>query len=238
MVSVKPSYLTYAIVSSVSTALSAACVTLRFFQRQRVGGLQWDDWTILLAVVMSVACLVVVLLPTSICPRVLQDDPNIKFTDTELNTWTKTLTATQMFYAGNVTLSRSSIVIFYRRIFSVDTRFLICTHFMLFFIVAAFLAFVFVAAFAYTPVEAQWDVSKQATSSNIQTRVWAMTLSAIYTLLDILVFLMAAYRTWKLQIDKKRKILLSLLFFVGTLPLIAVIMRLSYFSKNVPRLGL
>lgn len=89
MVSVKPSYLTYAIVSSVFTALSAACVILRFFHRQRVGGLQWDDWTILLALVISVACLVVILLPTSICPRILQDDPNNIITITEVNTWTK-----------------------------------------------------------------------------------------------------------------------------------------------------
>lgn len=89
MVSVKPSYLTYAIVSSVFTALSAACVSLRFLQRRRVGGLQWDDWTILLALVMSVACLVVILLPTSIDPRILENSPNITFTETELNTWTK-----------------------------------------------------------------------------------------------------------------------------------------------------
>lgn len=89
MVSVKPSYLAYAIVSSVFTALSAVCVTLRFFHRRRVGGLHWDDWTILLALVISVACLVVILLPTTICPRILQDDPTIIYTDTELNTWTK-----------------------------------------------------------------------------------------------------------------------------------------------------
>lgn len=89
MVSVKPSYLAYAVVSSVLTALSAACVTLRFLQRQRVAGLQWDDWTILLALVMSVACLVVILLPTSIDPRILENNPNNIFTETELNIWLK-----------------------------------------------------------------------------------------------------------------------------------------------------
>lgn len=89
MASVKPSYLTYAIVSSVFTGLSTVCVILRFFRRQQVGGLQWDDWTILLALIVSIACLVVVLLPTSIVPRILQNDPNIVFTEVELNTWTK-----------------------------------------------------------------------------------------------------------------------------------------------------
>ena len=89
MVSVKPSYLAYAIVSSIFTALSTVCVTLRFFQRQRVGGLQWDDWTILLALIISVACLVVILLPTSINPRILQDVPNGILTETELNSWAK-----------------------------------------------------------------------------------------------------------------------------------------------------
>lgn len=89
MASVKPTYLTYAIVSSVFTALSAICVILRFFRRKHAGGLQCDDWTILLALIVSIACLVVVLLPTSIVPRVLQTDPNIVFTEVELNTWTK-----------------------------------------------------------------------------------------------------------------------------------------------------
>lgn len=89
MASVKPSYLAYAIVSSVFTAVSAVCVILRFFRRQQVGGLQWDDWTILLALIVSIACLVVVLLPTSIVPRILQNDPNIVFTEVELNVWTK-----------------------------------------------------------------------------------------------------------------------------------------------------
>ena len=122
-----------------------------------------------------------------------------------------------MLYAGSVTLSRSSIVIFYRRIFSVDTRFLKFTWFILFLIISSSLTFVFVAAFAYTPVEAQWDVSMQSTSSHIQTRAFGIAITAIYGLLDLLVFLIALHRTWKLQIDKKRKILASLAFFVGTL---------------------
>lgn len=122
-----------------------------------------------------------------------------------------------MLYAGSVTLSRSSIVIFYRRVFSVDARFLMFTRFMLLIILASLLTFVFVAAFSYNPAGAQWDVSLQPTSSHINTRAFAITITVIYGILDISVFLMAVHRTWQLQIDKKRKMLASLAFFVGTL---------------------
>lgn len=122
-----------------------------------------------------------------------------------------------MLYAGTVTLSRCSIVIFYRRIFSVDKRFLKFTRFMLLIILASLLSFVFVAAFAYAPAEAQWNVSMQPSSSHIHTTAFAISIVIIYGLLDITVFLIALHRTWQLQMDRKHKILASLVFLVATL---------------------
>lgn len=73
----------------------------------------------------------------------------------------------ELLYAGSVAFSRSSIVLFYRRIFSVDRKFLIFTWLMLALNSASCLAMLFAVIFKYSPVEAQWNVSMRLASSHI-----------------------------------------------------------------------
>lgn len=101
--------------------------------------------------------------------------------------------------------------------FSVDAIFLTFTWVILAGVLASFIVFAFMAVFAYSPVEAQWNVSMRSTSSHIHSRTFGIILTAISGVLDIGNLFLALQRTWKLQMDKELKLLVSIVFFLGIL---------------------
>lgn len=87
-----------------------------------------------------------------------------------------------------------------------------------------------------------------------------MSLTMVNGHLDILTLYMALHRTWRLQMDKMRKILVSQLFLVGLMyaaplplckyiywpslliftvcrPTLALVVRLAYFANETPSLA-
>lgn len=51
---VSTGYLNYDIISRVLTLLSMICVTLRFIQRRQIRNIWWDDWAILIALILGI----------------------------------------------------------------------------------------------------------------------------------------------------------------------------------------
>ena len=51
---VSTGYLNYDIISRVLTLLSMICVALRFIQRRQIRNIWWDDWAILIALILGI----------------------------------------------------------------------------------------------------------------------------------------------------------------------------------------
>lgn len=112
-------------------------------------------------------------------------------------------------------LSKASVLFFYHRIFSIDRtveRFMKVLGVIL-------VANCFTAAggliFSNSPVEGQWNLSIPSTSINSKP-FW--TVMGVFNLiLDITILAIPQSRVWKLQLSRKRKIGISLVFLLGAL---------------------
>lgn len=111
--------------------------------------------------------------------------------------------------------SKASILFFYRRIFSIDTKALRFMQVLGFVLVANCLSAVFGLIFTNSPVEGQWDLSIPSTT--IDTLPFWITMGAVNLVLDIIILAIPQTRVWKLQLTMRKKIAISLVFLLGGL---------------------
>ncbi|KAI1496240.1 hypothetical protein F5X99DRAFT_400945 [Biscogniauxia marginata] len=93
-------------------------------------------------------------------------------------------------------------------------------------VIAYFLAAVLGLIFSYNPIEAQWKFWLPHTSINI-VAFW-LTMGVLNALIDVAILTIPQSRVWKLQMDTKRKILVSLVFMVGTFVCVTSIVRIVF----------
>jgi xanthine/uracil permease len=112
-------------------------------------------------------------------------------------------------------MAKVSVLFFYRRIFAVDNAFLLATRIIGALVVGYLVSAVCGLIFADNPVEAQWKVWLPHTS--IEDKTFWTAMGIINVLLDFSILCMPQPLVWKLHLTTQRKILLSLLFFLGGL---------------------
>ncbi|KAI1322481.1 hypothetical protein F5Y16DRAFT_39997 [Xylariaceae sp. FL0255] len=209
----------------ILTCLAIVSVALRFIQRMRAAGLWWDDWTILGALVFAIGVFINTVVAT--LPQYGASGYHItEYTIPQLDTWFKIALIGEVLYNFSTALSRISVLLFYRRIFSVDKSFLLFMSVMIFLISSTALAAVFGLIFQDYPAQAQWNVLLAHTSINSEAFYdTTATLNIIY---DLAVFILIQRKVWELQLGTSRKALLSFLLLLGAFSIIASILRLAY----------
>ncbi|KAI0553286.1 hypothetical protein F4679DRAFT_532668 [Xylaria curta] len=222
---VSTGYRNYNIISGILTLFSTICVTLRFIQRRRTGNLWWDDWTTLSAFILAFGVFITNILIS--IPSIGAAGYHIDtYSLEQLSTWAKIGLAAEVLYNLSVSQSKISVLLFFRRIFSIDTHFLIFMRVMLFFILGITTSSVFGLIFSDNPVQAQWDFSIPHTTIN--TKPFYIISAIVNILLDAAILGFAQLKVWKLQLDRSRKLLLSLVFLIGGLTIISSILRIIY----------
>ncbi|KAF3766616.1 hypothetical protein M406DRAFT_68933 [Cryphonectria parasitica EP155] len=207
------------VVSSVFTFLATICVLLRFIQRrlQRDITLGWDDWTILAAFFFAFCVFICDILLA--LPNVGAGGYNTaEFTPSQLRTYRILSDLGDSFYTTSVALSKTSVLLFYRRIFSVDKVFLILMRVILFIIFVAW--FVVVFFIAYYP---------SAGVRGLSGGILAAIIGSI--LVDLAIFTMLQFKVWLLQLSMRRKVLLSLLIVLGLFSIVASLLRLLTLAR-------
>ncbi|KAI1090834.1 hypothetical protein F5B19DRAFT_484235 [Rostrohypoxylon terebratum] len=223
-----PNYITYCIITGVLFLLAAISVTLRFIQRIRMREIWWDDWAILCAIVFDLC---------NFISAILNSLPSLggagyhtnTYTLEQFSIWAKISLICKVLYNLSVSSSRLSIILFYRRIFSVDDHFLLFMRIMLFLIIGEFLVSVFGLIFSTNPVQGQFDPTIPHTT--IHQIPFYIAAAVINFLIDAAVLVYAQVGVWKLQLDTKRRILLSVVFLIGVVVVVASIVRIVYFEK-------
>ena len=125
------------------------------------------------------------------------------------------LLAAEVLYAPGITLSKVSVLLFYRRIFSVDGHFLWFMRTMIFLVVASCIAAIIVLIFQDNPVEAQWHTAMPHTS--IKFMPFVLSIAVISIVWDVAILGMVQGKIWRLNLDTKRKLLVSALIVLGAL---------------------
>ncbi|KAI0419306.1 hypothetical protein F5X98DRAFT_385096 [Xylaria grammica] len=207
-------YQNYSIVTGILLLLSGACVTLRFIQRYRITEFWWDDWTILIAMLLGLGVFILTIVISM--PSVGAAGYHINtYSLQQLSIWAKISLVNEVFYNFSIAYSKISVLLFYRRIFSIDKGFLVFMRVMFFLIIGVTLSAVFDLIFSYNPVEAQWDFSVPYTT--IAIKPFFIIAAALNILLDAAILAFALAKLWRLQFNRQRKFLLSGLFIIGGL---------------------
>ncbi|KAL0264422.1 hypothetical protein SLS55_000372 [Diplodia seriata] len=120
-------------------------------------------------------------------------------------------------YLSALPLLKISILLFYLRIFP-EKGFRRAVFVTIGLCIGYCIAFVLVSVFQCRPIRyawLQWDDEHEGTCNNINAQGWSS--AAINVILDIIVIILPLPQLWELQLNKRKKFLLLLMFSVGFL---------------------
>lgn len=123
--------------------------------------------------------------------------------------------ANNIIYNASITLSKASVLCFYYRIFGIDRAFRLQLHTVGILLVGYFLAAFFGLIFATDPVRAQWDLT--IPHSSIHNKAFWCSMAVINMALDLIILAIPQARVWRLKLSFRRRVLVSLVFFLGAL---------------------
>ncbi|KAI4212892.1 MAG: hypothetical protein LQ351_004417 [Letrouitia transgressa] len=200
-------------------------IKARRIKRAKLGG---DDYTILIALVLTIGVTINVLLDS-----VLGDlGWHTQFTskgaplDTSAHrAHGKAAFALQILVWPCVGLQKISVLLFYKRIF-VSRRFQIIVWCFIGFCVAWTTAFMFAVTFSCTPPRFHWEPKVKFHCIN-QIRLYTTAL-ATDVVTDGLILLLPVYNVWKLQMRTPQKIVVTGLFLLGGFTTVTGIIRLHF----------
>lgn len=229
------------IISRVAFGLAFISVALRFYTRLRIKvQIGWDDWWILIGLLLTslsyallqwgalteVSCIILFHWQRSGAngDRDVGDLINEAFdnhtTDTfdtkPHETFLKLYFVCSILYFSMVTAIKMSILLMYRRIFSVDPLFRLQSLLLGGFIVAFWLATTITRIFFCRPIGYIWmglDLEKHCLSYN---PFW-IAVGAIDIFVDIILLTLPMRAVLKIQLYTKQKVSLAILFLLGGL---------------------
>ncbi|KAF1961286.1 hypothetical protein CC80DRAFT_464073 [Byssothecium circinans] len=197
-------------------------IVLRFFTRVRfTRGLGYEDY--LIAVSM---CFSIVMGACQIASTKWGTGRPAMFVHLNTVIWNlKYLYVSILAYCTSLTLTKMSILLQYRRIFSTkEAR--IPIYLVMALCVGCGLVSLFTCIFTCVPVDAFWDVLKRPSAKCVHEHSFYLANAAMSIATDVLVVLLPIKGIWSLQIAKRQKIALILILTVGWVVCIVSILRL------------
>ncbi|KAI9807243.1 MAG: hypothetical protein M1825_005961 [Sarcosagium campestre] len=223
---------------AVAASIATIFVVLRIRSRRLAGiSLKADDYTVLAALVFVYAQFICTFIQGEVSPAIDESEEDfavavgrasfgrhiLALSPDQIAFISKVFYPWGIFYDINISLFKISILLLYRRVF-VGPWIRKGSLVLIWFLVAFTITLVGKDVFACIPLHKQWEPSVPGYCINLRaTYYWA---SAIFLLTDIMVLVMPMPLVWQLQISKKQKIGLSLIFGLGMVVTIATIFRL------------
>ncbi|QQK45155.1 integral membrane pth11 [Penicillium digitatum] len=151
-------------------------------------------------------------------------------TDSEFVSLWKLLFAHVFIYSTTVTLTKSSITLFYRRIFNLRWSF----YFAIVIILAYFVAVVVTFAAACRPTSYFWEqyLSPTAEGACIDVPQFFLVNGIAAVVIDIIILIVPAPVIWKLQMPKSQRVAVTSILLLGGGVCIAGIVRVVFLYKN------
>ncbi|KAF2729870.1 hypothetical protein EJ04DRAFT_580293 [Polyplosphaeria fusca] len=128
-------------------------------------------------------------------------------------------------YCNTLTFTKLSILVQYRRIFTVKYMRL-PIYIVMGIIVATGTEVLFSAIFSCVPVDAFWNLSKRPTARCINTNAFVYTNSALNIVTDVMIASLPIRAIWQLQVVTRQKIALLLILCLGWFVCIISMIRL------------
>ncbi|KAJ5081861.1 hypothetical protein NUU61_010125 [Penicillium alfredii] len=143
----------------------------------------------------------------------------------------KLLFAQVIIYASTVTCTKTSIVLFYRRIFNLRYS----LYAAMFFILGYFVAVVITIAAACRPFPFCWEhyINPQASGTCIDVSEFLFASGIASVLIDALILCVPAPIIWKLQMPKSQRLAVTGILLLGSFVCVAGIVRVVMLARNL-----
>ncbi|KAM0282352.1 hypothetical protein ACHAQH_003031 [Verticillium albo-atrum] len=210
-------------IAMVFTIVTFPIVGLRFLSRwTATSTFWWDDWTVLAAIVCLAG-----LAGIEIASAELGFGMHYWHVKPENATALLQLFyAVQMLYILIQVFAKMSILLFFSRIFQVRW-FLITVRAFIAFLIVHGLLFVLLVAFQCMPVSSVWDRSNNDRTCINMTAV-GYAGAAFSIIEDLVIMALPVPELLKLQLTRKKKIALAIIFALGSFACVTSLIRLKY----------
>ncbi|KAG8165767.1 hypothetical protein KVR01_004319 [Diaporthe batatas] len=218
---------------SISFSIIAiAAVALRFYARRIKGQkLGADDWTVLVALILSLGVSINLLIMTQVgglgTHLEYNDDGSLKDVEA-FDVFMKTIFAFEVLTWPTVGVTKISVVLLYQRIFTTQ-RFKMLCWILIMINCAWTIAFTLALTFSCIPVASSWDLTLDSTCVDLKTLFTTALATDVAT--DFLVLILPIYKIWQLQMSTARKIMVMFIFLLGGLVSIVGIIRIHYLTE-------
>ncbi|KDB20632.1 hypothetical protein H109_07385, partial [Trichophyton interdigitale MR816] len=210
----------------VVVIVAGVFVAIRLVSRYLRSGIQVDDWTILAALVLSV--LFSTTQNVAVGYGFGKHDWDI--TDEQEKKSLKWILVAQVLYKLVICLAKVSILLLYLRIFYVHQYFRrICICLVVFTILSG-IAFIPPTIWQCSPVEAYWDRSIPHTCLSSFPNWLSYAIINITT--DVILLVLPVQQILRLQLTKRDKIALILVFLLGSFVCITSIYRVTLVAAS------
>ncbi|KAM0329411.1 hypothetical protein ACHAQA_004718 [Verticillium albo-atrum] len=210
-------------IAMVFSIITFPVVGLRFLSRwTATSKFWWDDWTVLVATVLlaGLAGIEIASAQLGFGMHYWHVEP------ANATSLLKLFYAVQMLYIMIQVFAKISILLFFSRIFQVRW-FLVTVRAFIAFLILHGLLFVLLVAFQCTPVSSVWDRSNlDRTCINMTAVGYAGAVCSIVE--DLVIMALPVPELLKLQLTKKKKIALAIIFALGSFACITSMVRLKY----------
>lgn len=139
----------------------------------------------------------------------------LKFEPQALTTWAQTLFVTELIYGPVIALEKSSILLFYWRIFHINRWFRLTAVAMIIYIWMWAAGEWFTALFQCIPVAKQWIQKLDGSCiDRLAFFRWICLPNAVH---DVAMLVLPVPMVWKLQMASRQKAALGTIFLLGSL---------------------
>lgn len=214
--------------SCAAVVLATTAVIARLVaRRMSAASFWWDDWTIVLAVIVNwgmevVRWIMIVRYDYGRHVHYISKANVIHF-------W-KAFLAVQVMYFSNAVVTKISLLLLYYRIFGVVVRFRIALYISAFLVSGYWVACTVVAIAGCSPISKNWDkLGPGKCIDEINFFRWNGICNLI---IDVLVLCLPMPMVWRLKIDLKQKLVLSAIFGLGAFVCIASVLRVLAFNAD------
>lgn len=211
--------------------VATIAVVLRLTARRiSVANLWWDDWTLVIALVLNFG------LSAGYWVQVRagglgrhSETVGGPIDEDQLSDFYKILLAIQILYFSSAVAIKTSLILLYYRIFGVVRwfRWLLAAAWsivLLYYVVA-----LFIAIFECTPVGFYWDKTIKGGTCINQNQFYRWN-GVANLLIDFMILSLTMPMVWRLNLEIRQKISLSSIFLLGLFACIASIIRVTAFS--------
>ncbi|PLB54028.1 hypothetical protein P170DRAFT_469499 [Aspergillus steynii IBT 23096] len=201
-------------------ALAVMAVALRFWSRglmKLLFGL--DDYLCVIGLVFTLGCF-------ALSMTMVQLGSGLHFDAVPLENvpkYLQCLYSYQLVYATSILFIKTSILAYYKRIFSVR-QFRIAVYALGALVLAWWIAVVFISIFSCKPIHGFWDKAINPRCVNTKTFYIGNAVPNIVT--DVLILAMPIRMVWTLQTTRPQKVSLSFIFLLGSFVVICSCVRL------------